>query len=145
MSKAVAFSTNNTGPLCVILCDIDHFKPINDQYGHGAGDRVLATVARLMKNTVRSTDSVIRWGGEEFLIVLPDCAEDSALVRAERIRQAIDEHRDDEVGGVTVSFGVAIQSSDESGDNVVARADKALYQAKEQGRNRVVLAEKSFG
>jgi diguanylate cyclase (GGDEF)-like protein/PAS domain S-box-containing protein len=122
---------------CVIIADIDHFKKINDVYGHGVGDRVLVNVTGILRDQVRMTDSVVRWGGEEFLIVAPDCELQAAMELAERIRLCVERHVDKEVGSFTISLGVAQSNLNESLSSLVDRADKALYQAKDDGRNCV--------
>jgi len=123
--------------LCLIIIDIDNFKGINDTFGHAIGDHVLKTCSKLLENQARSTDSVIRWGGEEFLIIVPDSKLQDALEFAERIRKALAEHTVSDVGHVTASFGVADLQLDEGTKNLLNRADKALYQAKLNGKNCV--------
>lgn len=121
----------------IILLDLDHFKNYNDAHGHGAGDQLLVAVARTMKKEVRDTNLVVRYGGEEFLVLLPDTEIASAMLVAERIRAKICEST-----GVTVSMGVAwAKDAVYSMAELIAAADKALYQAKNSGRNRVVRAE----
>lgn len=127
-------------PLTLLVCDIDHFKQINDCFGHLAGDRVLLEVARLLRQSVRERDTVIRWGGEEFVIVLEDCAPAAAAELAERLRARIGEYRDAQVGACTMSIGLATRAPDEAMDALFARADAALYQAKRSGRNRLSVA-----
>ena len=126
--------------VAVCVADIDHFKRINDGYGHAAGDRVLAEVARALIAGVRSEDLVARLGGEEFLIVLPTTPPAGAAMVAERLRAAVAA-----LAGlpepITISLGVACCHRDESAGELVARADVALYRAKEQGRDRVVSAD----
>lgn len=127
-------------PLTLLVCDIDHFKQINDRFGHPAGDRVLREVARILRQSVRNRDTVIRWGGEEFVIVLEDCAQAPAAELAERLRARIGDHRDAQVGACTVSIGLAMRAPGETMDALFARADAALYQAKRSGRNRLSVA-----
>ncbi|MHB8099837.1 MAG: sensor domain-containing diguanylate cyclase [Sulfuricurvum sp.] len=125
-------------PLCMIIVDIDYFKHINDSCGHQAGDKVLQEVAQILQSTCRAADSVGRWGGEEFLIVLPHIHLDEALSVAEKIRKSIDDHIFTLVGHKTASFGVSQFISDDSVCSFFERADSALYRAKENGRNNVV-------
>lgn len=134
-------------PLALLVIDVDHFKQVNDTYGHGAGDRVLQHITELMRSSVRNVDLVSRLGGEEFVVVMPDTPEPFALVVAERLRDVIastplklDDGRE---LGVTISIGCALRNSEgeDSIDKLIGRADDALYQAKRQGRNRVVLAK----
>lgn len=126
----------------LLLLDIDHFKAVNDQHGHQVGDAVLAGVAKILENTVRAADIVIRYGGEEFLVVLQETLEDQIDVVAERIRVAVERHEFASEGAVlkkTISIGVAAFPSDsESFWQCVKLADQALYEAKATGRNRVV-------
>lgn len=126
--------------LTVIVCDIDHFKQVNDRFGHLAGDRVLRDVARLLRHGLRSRDAVIRWGGEEFLIVLDNCAQGPAIELAERIRRCVEAHQDPELGQLTLSLGLATFVPDETLDQLIARADAALYEAKRGGRNQLSIA-----
>jgi diguanylate cyclase (GGDEF)-like protein/PAS domain S-box-containing protein len=126
--------------LCLIMMDIDNFKKINDTFGHAVGDHILKSSSQLLKKKARNTDSVIRWGGEEFLIVVPDSRLKDALEFAERIRKSIEQHTDKEVGIITASFGVAELRLDESTVSMLNRADKALYKAKLDGKNCVKSA-----
>jgi diguanylate cyclase (GGDEF)-like protein len=126
----------------VAMTDIDHFKAINDEHGHTAGDVVLRDLARLLKESLRTVDAVGRYGGEEFVAVLPHTTHEEALHTAERIRRAVQEHpfrAGEEELRVTVSIGVAsYPSSDvDSPSALIREADKALYRAKQGGRNRV--------
>ena len=127
-------------PLTILLGDIDHFKQVNDRFGHPAGDRVLRSVADVLRRAVRESDAVIRWGGEEFLLVLDQCRDDCANDLAERIRGRVEAQRDPESGKVTLSMGLATLTSTETAEELIARADAALYEAKRRGRNRVVVA-----
>lgn len=129
--------------LVVIFLDIDHFKSINDNHGHEAGDTVLRSVAQTIKEVVRSTDGVFRYGGEEFVIMFNNVGKSGAAHLAERIRQAV-AARGHQAGGetleVTVSLGVALLNQGESAMALMHRADQAMYTAKRTGRNRVVMA-----
>jgi diguanylate cyclase (GGDEF)-like protein/PAS domain S-box-containing protein len=127
-------------PLTLIMCDIDHFKRVNDHFGHPAGDRVLIAVAKMLQKAVRSRDAVIRWGGEEFVIMFDDCAQASAIERAEGIRCQVEEYRDSTVGKVTLSLGLATITPGETLEELIARADAALYVAKHDGRNQLSVA-----
>ncbi len=123
----------------LLLCDLDHFKRVNDQLGHAAGDAVLQDVAYTMRATLRAGDSIYRVGGEEILVVLPGAAESGALEIAERLRVAVRERRPVGVP-VTVSIGVAVSGEGRvDTDELIARADSALYAAKAGGRDRVVV------
>ncbi|BDU76478.1 GGDEF domain-containing protein [Mesoterricola sediminis] len=128
-------------PLSLLLLDIDHFKRVNDTCGHLAGDRVIRRVAEACREGSRESDSVARWGGEEFAVLLPESDADGAWARAERIREAVEALAVDVGPGppvrCTVSVGVAAMRDGEDGDAFVRRADEALYRAKAAGRNQV--------
>jgi len=134
-------------PLACILVDIDHFKAVNDNYGHPIGDKVLVEVAAAIRESIRATDLVARFGGEEFIVLAPETTIAAAQMVAERIRRAITAKTtaktDQGLPVVTASLGVAsteVQVVDEN--ELVAKADAALYRAKHEGRNRVVVADK---
>jgi len=127
-------------PLSLFILDIDHFKRVNDTYGHEAGDQVLVTLAGLLRAGIRATDSLARWGGEEFVVLSPGVTADGEAHLAERLRAAAAAHDHASVGTVTASFGVAEHSPGETPDELFARADRALYRAKDGGRNRVEVA-----
>lgn len=129
--------------LTLMLMDIDHFKQINDEYGHDIGDRVLDAVSHLLKCSMREQDFIGRWGGEEFLAILPETDVDQAVAGAERIRQAVQAQAIESDGkkiGVTLSIGITQYRAEEALSNAIARADHALYKGKSAGRNRVELA-----
>jgi diguanylate cyclase (GGDEF)-like protein len=130
-------------PLAVILADIDRFKNVNDSHGHAAGDDVIRGLAATLAASCRGSDLVARYGGEEFAVLLPETRAQEAVELAERLRQAIESADYGNVGRITASFGVAELGADGSPTEVMASADRALYEAKAQGRNRVVLSEKS--
>ena len=127
-------------PLSLVLYDIDHFKLVNDTYGHQTGDKVLVQLSRFVPNLIRTTDMLARWGGEEFVILAPGSDGPMALKAAEKLRDAIGQVVFDEVGSVTCSFGVAQYAAGDSPAELISRADDALYSAKIKGRNQVVLA-----
>ena len=138
---AMAQSERYSAPLCVAMADIDHFKPINDTYGHKAGDRVLTEVAGILADTLRMPDKVGRYGGEEFLIILPHTTLAGGRKIAERLRAAVSRW---EFGveakklKVTVSLGITQFRKGEDLEQLISRVDKALYEAKGGGRNLVV-------
>jgi diguanylate cyclase (GGDEF)-like protein len=136
-------------PCSVVMMDIDHFKRINDTWGHAAGDRVLLAVADVVRGAVRTSDVAGRLGGEEFAIVLPETSADDAAVLAERLRQgmmAVRVRHEAADIGFTASFGVAESRGEGmSLDKLLGQADAALYEAKEQGRNRVVSRRSDVG
>lgn len=127
-------------PLILGVFDIDHFKSVNDNWGHLAGDKVLNLLPRQLKNIISEKDLVFRYGGEEFVFLLPNCSLEEGNIKAEAIRKAV-ENMPFNVNGepvpITISIGVAQLSKDESHESLFARADKHLYQAKSAGRNRV--------
>lgn len=126
-------------PLSLIIFDIDHFKLVNDTHGHETGDLVLREMAQLLRATIRRTDTPARWGGEEFLVLLPATTVEAAAGLAEKLRQAIAGHDFPNVGRLTASFGVAaLLDGEHEESDLLRRVDQALYQAKQQGRNRVV-------
>jgi diguanylate cyclase (GGDEF)-like protein len=139
--------TRHLHPLGVIMLDIDHFKRINDAYGHGAGDALLRELGRLFKTHVRVEDIACRYGGEEFVLIMPDASLEAAQQRAEYLRQAVKklqvQHDGQSHEGITVSLGVAAYPEHgRTQDSVLRAADAALYDAKRKGRDRVVVAEK---
>ncbi|NCB58237.1 MAG: GGDEF domain-containing protein [Gammaproteobacteria bacterium] len=143
MNETLAITHHiNTKPWCVVMIDIDHFKLINDKYGHHIGDIVIQNVANILKDNVRHKDLVTRYGGEEFVVVLLDCDMQQAKKWAERVRRTIYshdiQHNDEHQLHITASFGVAAASSTKYNlDDVIQSADTALYCAKRGGRNQV--------
>ena len=128
-------------PACLILVDIDHFKRINDQFGHSAGDKVLTEVTGLIQSTIREIDIVSRWGGEEFLVLCPQTNMTEANALAVRLNRLIEQFNFPEVNKLTCSFGVAQFIEGESFVQWFDRADGALYEAKSAGRNKIFIAE----
>lgn len=129
-------------PLSVLMLDIDHFKRINDTYGHACGDLVIRGVAEALHHCLRAEDRAFRYGGEEFLVLLPNTPLEGAMSVAESIRCRIEQlhmaHHDGGLMHCTVSLGVASRHAQEDCHSLFQRADRALYQAKQHGRNRVV-------
>jgi diguanylate cyclase (GGDEF)-like protein len=125
--------------LSVVMLDVDHFKSFNDRHGHPAGDSVLAAVARALRESLRPGDMVARYGGEEFIVLLPGVDLEAARRIAERIRVAVSDVALEGLPRVTVSLGGAMLAAGQTGDALVAAADKALYASKEGGRNRVTF------
>jgi len=133
----------NGDRLSMIMCDIDHFKKLNDNHGHQAGDEVLRTVAAALRQASRDFDTVARYGGEEFAVILPNCEEDEALAIAERLRRSV--MTAETLVPVTVSLGAATYPVNASGGtSLVQAADEALYQSKRGGRNRVTVSKRSL-
>jgi len=125
---------------CLLMFDIDHFKSVNDTYGHVAGDRVLKALSRLVSNHIRTTDIFGRWGGEEFMILLENTKKEEAFVIAEKLRKIVEATLIEGKYAITISMGVAEYEEAESREELVKKVDKALYRAKEKGRNQIVVA-----
>ncbi|MDY0235221.1 MAG: diguanylate cyclase [Gudongella sp.] len=122
----------------LIILDIDYFKRINDKYGHPIGDSVLVELASILKNNIRELDVLGRWGGEEFMIILPSTDKNGAIVCSNKLREKIANYNFQDVGEVTASFGIAEIKKGITAEEIVAKADAALYRAKDLGRNKVV-------
>jgi diguanylate cyclase (GGDEF)-like protein len=141
--KEVSKFERSGHPISFIILDIDHFKLINDQYGHEAGDYVLQEVSRVIREQLRTQDLIARWGGEEFLVILPDTTLQDALAGAERIRNGLMDHDwrtpDGQTVELTISAGVSEYRADDDFNSAINRADHALLRGKEGGRNRVEL------
>lgn len=141
--KTIEYAKRNKHLLSLIMLDIDHFKQVNDTYGHSAGDEVLKELAQIMKNIQRKSDTIVRLGGEEFAILLPDTSKEQAFEVAQKLRQTIEKNQvllsDGNIVHFTVSLGVSsVQTEKEINiEAALSRADKALYRVKEGGRNNV--------
>lgn len=138
LEHSIYLAIRHKAPLSLLLIDIDHFKQVNDRYGHLAGDEVLKKLATILQNGVRKSDVVARWGGEELVVLLPDSELVSAAKLAETLRMRIEEGDFTPVERVTCSIGAVQWQEGENTDVFLRRADEKLYQAKEEGRNRVV-------
>ncbi len=123
----------------ILLIDIDHFKLINDEYGHLIGDHALQALAQLLKSNIRAVDTLGRWGGEEFLIICPEQTVEGGRQLAEKLRAIIEQHTFEYFSHLSCSFGVAAYTQDKNADDLLKRADDALYRAKNQGRNQVCI------
>jgi len=140
LKREKARRIRNKEPLTVILCDIDYFKKINDQYGHNAGDAVLVELAEIFTKSIREQDCVARWGGEEFLFILPQTIAESANVFAEKIQKKLQNHfvnYKNEKISVRISMGIEQVKDNQTIDEIINNADKLLYQAKSSGRNQI--------
>lgn len=126
-------------PMSLAMYDLDYFKRVNDTFGHDVGDYVLQTVTGLVKENIRANDVVARWGGEEFMVLMPQSDVQAARNASEKLRLAIAAHHFDKVGSLTASFGVAAFEPQDDLNSLLKRVDDALYRAKEQGRNRVEI------
>ncbi|MEB0047266.1 MULTISPECIES: GGDEF domain-containing protein [unclassified Pseudomonas] len=143
LQREIEMSRRHLQPLSLLMLDIDHFKSINDNHGHSAGDDVLKAVATLIKGQLRNVDMVFRFGGEEFLIVLSNTHREAAAMVGERLRfaaQAEDYQADGKSVELTVSLGCSTLLPGESAESLLRRADSALYVAKREGRNRLAMA-----
>lgn len=130
----------NGQPYSVLLIDIDRFKRVNDSFGHAVGDRVLQQVGRTLQQSLRESDFVARWGGEEFLVLLPGTGLDAARMVAEKLRQAVESRPDPDAGTITISLGLALATASKPDEDTPLReADACLYAAKREGRNRLVM------
>ncbi|WP_099036338.1 sensor domain-containing diguanylate cyclase [Lacimicrobium alkaliphilum] len=140
LASEIGRASRYDSPLSVILGDIDHFKRVNDKFGHIKGDKVITRVAELLKQHTRDTDTVGRWGGEEFLLICPGIEQNSATELAEKIRTVIASELKVDKIKITASFGIAAYKHQDTVDSLVSRADKALYNSKQSGRNQVSVA-----
>ncbi len=132
-------------PLSVVIADIDHFKKVNDEFGHPVGDQVLVRTAKLLSSCVRDSDAVARWGGEEFAVIAPVTTEEGASSLAEKLRSIMAVTHLGPKESLTASFGVAELRADDTVESLLQRADAALYRAKQTGRNQVCRAEPVVG
>ncbi|MBR9866837.1 MAG: GGDEF domain-containing protein [Oceanospirillales bacterium] len=144
LKQAYLLALRNRHPLTVVMADIDCFKQINDRYGHSVGDTVLCQVAKTLQSSIRKSDVLIRWGGEEFLILLSDASDLDAEKLLAKVSPRLEQlYADDEIleSPVTLSFGIAQWHPDESIEQTIIYADNALYISKQKGRNRITRAE----
>lgn len=153
LTEALSRSHRSGTPLSLIIFDVDHFKEVNDRFGHLAGDRVLQRISHTVRETVRPNDTVARWGGDEFAVLVESSADDTRLL-AERLQEQLARlpHVDTESQSdppirvpeeivATISIGIAQLCSEESAESLIRRADQALYRSKDDGRNRITIAE----
>lgn len=140
LERALSFAGRNRLPLAVVICDLDRFKRINDRYGHAGGDAVLSAFGELLGGSCRREDTVARYGGDEFLVLLPNTPIGGAVDFAERVRTRTEGLRTRTGAAVTASFGVAAMEAGDTAASLRERADAALYRAKRHGRNRVARA-----
>jgi diguanylate cyclase (GGDEF)-like protein len=138
------FTRTNKG-FTHVLCDLDFFKNINDQYGHDGGDFALKVISQILQNNMRGADTTARWGGEEFVMLFPETDMDQALVVLERIRKEIENHLFEFNGftfHITMSFGACYSNHPQMDmQSIIKRADENLFDAKNTGRNRIVISE----
>lgn len=126
-------------PLSVMILDVDHFKQVNDDFGHQVGDEVLVALTRLISEHIRAEDIFARWGGEEFVILSPGIDGENTRLMAEKLRRAVENHTFPMLSGLTCSFGLAAYQAGDTVESFIGRADVGLYRAKENGRNRVEM------
>lgn len=146
MAREIAAARRYGRPLSCLMMDIDHFKKINDVYGHPIGDIAIQQVGKVLTEVTRNSDMVFRYGGEEFIVLLPETDIKGAVVLGEKIRTFAESRifgDGERILTLTLSIGVASLKANESGNDMIARADVALYNAKENGRNRVEIAEEN--
>jgi diguanylate cyclase (GGDEF)-like protein len=130
------------GRLCLMMADVDHFKKINDEFGHIAGDRILVTIADALRDRLRPTDLIARFGGDEFAVLLPGVTLETATATAERIRKDLGKNSDPGFPvDVSISIGLTAATESDDLDRLLHRADGAMYDAKDQGRDRVSVRE----
>jgi len=137
LEEEIERAKRNGSKFSLVMLDIDRFKNINDRFGHNAGDLVLKSITEIIKNRIRKTDTLARWGGEEFVILLPDTPVGNAARLAEELRESVSRMDIPGVGGVTASFGVAGYCPGDTIDALTQRADDLMYEAKAAGRNCV--------
>ena len=144
LDRELARSQRRGTPICVALLDVDNFKALNDTYGHQTGDDALVHLARVIRETMRPHDTLCRYGGEEFLVILPDTQVADAVSALTRLQRELTKrfflHKNDKLL-ITFSAGVTAFRAEEKRNDAIARADAAMYQAKKTGKNRVVSAE----
>ncbi len=137
--QALAIAQEANTFIAAVLLDIDHFKLVNDNYGHLTGDKILKSLAALLKKHAQQHDFIARWGGEEFIIILKQTDATMAYERMNKLRAIIEKHKFPDIEQVTVSFGIALSIKNDNPESIMQRADKCLYEAKEKGRNCVVM------
>jgi len=148
MGRVIRESEKDGSAFCIIMMDIDHFKEFNDNYGHQVGDQVLRLVARTLIDNVKGRDVACRYGGEEFVIILPETNSNAGMMVADHLRNAVagkdlvNRATNEKLGNITLSAGVAQHYIGEAVDDIIARCDEALYKAKNDGRNCVREAKK---
>ncbi|MBM9514889.1 PAS domain-containing protein [Desulfogranum marinum] len=138
LGAIIASNSRYPEETALLMLDIDHFKSVNDTYGHDAGDQVLIKLVQQLQSIIRKVDILARWGGEEFIILMPKTNKEKAVILAERIRQHIEDYEFDHPQYITISLGLTSLEKYDTLESIVKRADDALYQAKQSGRNRVI-------
>jgi diguanylate cyclase (GGDEF)-like protein len=142
LGGAISYAQRHQTPLSIIMADLDDFKSVNDSFGHNAGDQVLQAFATLLMENSREEDLIARWGGEEFIMMLPGASAKKANIFAERLRHRLREITFPDPGiRLTASYGVSVYQPGDSGIGLIGRADRALYEAKRLGKNQVIILE----
>ena len=137
LKEMYSLKQRHSEDIALVMIDIDHFKQVNDMYGHDVGDKVLVKLVEIINNNIRESDVFARWGGEEFILLMPKTKLDAATQKAEELRKLIEQYKDDEIPSFTVSFGVTEIEDRDKDRSCFKRADQALYMAK-RTRNKVV-------
>lgn len=143
IKEEVDLAKRQKASFSLLLFDLDHFKLVNDNFGHDIGDKVLKRVTDAVSKIIRSYDIFARWGGEEFVVLMPNTTEAEAVPAAEKIRKTVEDISHPDIEKITISIGIAIWEADDDVDQIFVKADKALYTAKNQGRNRVIVYKNS--
>jgi len=138
LKQQIAYSKRSNTPLSIIFFDIDHFKRINDTYGHQAGDEILKKLTVLIKEHLREYDIFGRWGGEEFIIILPDTSVKQAVKVAQKLKSIIEKNKFKYIDKLTCSFGVTELKPEDNSDSFLTRVDSLMYEAKKRGRNKII-------
>lgn len=141
LQKEISRSRRYETPMSLIMFDIDYFKQVNDSHGHDVGDKVLTKLSELVRKNIRETDTLGRWGGEEFMIMAPQLELEDAVVLSEKLRSLVSEHEFGKAGNITISLGLTVLTDKDDIDKLSRRVDSALYRAKKGGRNRVEVLE----
>ncbi len=139
LTKEVNFAKRYGNCFGLILIDVDNFKVINDSLGHVFGDRVLKEFADVLKRSIRQTDIAGRWGGDEFLIIVPKASKETILHLAKTLQNHIKQHKFEKIGLLTLSIGGAVYPESDNVDSIIQRADKALYGSKDKGKDNFTL------
>ena len=139
LKKQIAWAGLTNSYFGLIMLDLDHFKEVNDTYGHDVGDKVLKTTVELLHKSIRKSDILARWGGEEFMIITPQIQNNDLLSMVESLRTAIEDNKHDQAGTVTASFGASMLTPNDNIKSLLKRVDKALYRSKNCGRNRCTV------
>ena len=139
IQESINYSKRYSAPFCIAILDLDHFKKINDKYGHNVGDNVLKEFTKILQRELRTTDILGRWGGEEFIIIAPNTSENGMLLLIERLRNLVEKYKFEMIEKITFSAGIKLFIDEKSYSEIIEKADFALYTAKSMGRNQVQI------